>query len=140
MRLLQRIIVHCSDSDIPEHDNIETIERWHRARGFEKVGYHFFIRKDGEIQKGREVEEIGAHCTGFNSDSIAICLSGRKEFRYYQFLTLHHLIAKLIAEHGSIIEIHGHRFYTNKKTCPNFDVDAFVIQYMPSFVNSLTAL
>lgn len=76
MRNINKVIVHHSASDYAYHDSIGVIEKWHKARGFKGVGYHYFIKKDGTIQKGRFENEKGAHCIGSNNDSIGVCLSG----------------------------------------------------------------
>lgn len=54
----------------------ETIHKWHLANGWAGIGYHFVVRKDGTIQQGREIDSVGAHCTGQNGDSIGICFEG----------------------------------------------------------------
>lgn len=125
MRNINLIIVHCSDSDIPGHDNIETIRKWHiEENGWSDVGYHYFITKDGEVHSGRSLERAGAHCKGFNKSSIGICLSGRNEFTEEQFQSLRDIIKdELIPNLGlSIIDILGHRDLNKGKSCPNFDV------------------
>jgi hypothetical protein len=68
-----RIIFHhalarvCSLGDIRE---------WHAARGFADVGYHFFIRKNGFVERGRDVRLVGAHALWRNGNSIGICFEG----------------------------------------------------------------
>ena len=52
------------------------IDRWHRERGFNGIGYHYVIRLDGKLEKGRDVALSGAHCKGWNEQSIAICYIG----------------------------------------------------------------
>ncbi len=52
------------------------IDRLHRSRGWAKIGYHYVIRLDGELQRGRLDADIGAHASGFNRHSIGICLIG----------------------------------------------------------------
>ena len=34
MREINKIIIHCSDSDYGHHDNIEVIRYWHKKRGW----------------------------------------------------------------------------------------------------------
>ena len=48
----------------------------HRRRGFNGTGYHFYIRKNGDIKSTRPLERIGAHTRGFNKESIGICYEG----------------------------------------------------------------
>lgn len=73
MREVQKHIIHCSDSTFGD---VAEIRRWHIARGFNDVGYHFVIRRDGEVEMGRTLETIGAHCKGHNTNSIGTCLVG----------------------------------------------------------------
>lgn len=75
-RNIQTVFIHCSASDNPNDDNAETMELWHKARGFAEIGYHFFIHKDGTIQVGRDVEKIPAAQKGYNTGSLAICCHG----------------------------------------------------------------
>ena len=124
MRKIAKIIVHCSDSDYKHHDDISVIKGWHvKERGWRDVGYHFFIKKDGTVQKGRELSEAGAHVAGHNSDSIGICMSGRHNFTTKQFNSLKTLLFDLIRQFDlTTNDVYGHRDFDNKKTCPNFDV------------------
>jgi N-acetylmuramoyl-L-alanine amidase len=120
MRKLNKIILHCSDSDIKGHDNIEVIKRWHvEERGWKDVGYHFFIQSNGNIQAGRPVSHIGSHTIGENLNSIGICLHGRHNFTQLQFDSLRRLVNVLRGEYGALT-IHGHCEFA-PKTCPNFD-------------------
>ena len=116
---VKRIIVHCSASDAPEADNIATIRKWHQLRGWDDVGYHFFIRKDGAIEKGRDVKYVGAHAKGHNHDSIGICLSGDKDFTLDQYIALGALLQVIEIEYGHMT-VHPHNEFNENKTCPNF--------------------
>ena len=68
-----RIIIHnaaaitCSAEDI---------HRWHKARGWAGAGYHFLVRKDGNVYRLRPENTIGAHASGSNSNSLGICFEG----------------------------------------------------------------
>lgn len=116
------ITIHCSDSDVPDHDDIKVIERWHRLRGFRKVGYNYFLTKSGSIQVGRDEGEILAHAKGHNKHHIAICLSGSKEFTGAQYFNLVQLIAN-IRERHNIKRIFYHNELNKHKTCPNVKFD-----------------
>ena len=121
-----KIIVHCSDSDIDAHDNIDTLRRWHIARNFSDVGYHFFIRKNSTLEIGRPLTEWGAHTRGENHDSIGICLSGRKDFQEEQFNTLHKLLKTIFyLTNLNIDNVYPHSHFSQIKTCPNFDFECF---------------
>lgn len=57
----------------------KTIHQWHKNNGWSGIGYHFVVRKDGTIERGRPIKTIGAHCTGHNSNTIGICFEGNFE-------------------------------------------------------------
>jgi N-acetyl-anhydromuramyl-L-alanine amidase AmpD len=121
---IDKIIVHCSASDIKAHDDISVIRNWHKQRGFVDVGYHFFIKRNGKIQVGRKLYEVGAHCQGHNTASIGICLSGNKIFTFDQFRAaaiLYHDLIDIIPTIG-MYSIYPHYMFNDKKTCPNFNV------------------
>jgi N-acetylmuramoyl-L-alanine amidase len=71
----QFIIVHHSGNNYTTFDKVDA---YHKSKGWDGIGYHYFIEKSGEIKKGRKDNEIGAHCKadGMNYKSIGICLSG----------------------------------------------------------------
>lgn len=75
-RTIDLIVIHCSatrsDRCFTEYD----LETAHRRRGFDGCGYHFYIRKSGDIKFTRPVERIGAHARGHNARSIGICYEG----------------------------------------------------------------
>ena len=82
MREINLIVVHCSatraDRDFTEND----LEVCHRHRGFNGAGYHFYIRKNGDIKNTRPLEKPGAHALGYNAHSIGICYEGGLDVRY----------------------------------------------------------
>ena len=53
-----------------------TIHSWHKANGWAGIGYHFVVRKNGTVERGRPEKYVGAHATGSNSDSIGVCFEG----------------------------------------------------------------
>ena len=118
MRAIKRHIIHCSDST---HGNAAEIRRWHVARGWQDIGYHFVILPDGTVETGRPLIQIGAHCQGHNADSVGTCLIGKQSFTQVQFSSLRALHRGLCAALGELT-VHGHREFTTGKTCPNFDV------------------
>ena len=118
------IVVHCSDSDISAHDNVQTIRDWHLKRGWCDIGYNFFIQSSGNIQPGRGLDIPGAHTLGHNSTAIGICLHGTDKFNDEQLESLINLINILRHIYGlDAKDVKGHYEYTDNKTCPNFDMD-----------------
>ena len=76
-RHVDRVFLHCSASDNPDHDDIAAIHSWHvDDRGWSDVGYHYFIRSDGALQEGRPLERTPAAQAGHNAGTVAICLHG----------------------------------------------------------------
>lgn len=128
MRKIDLIVVHCSDSDIKSHDNIETIRSWHvNEKGWSDIGYHYFITKDGAVHTGRPLNIAGAHVRGFNSRSIGICLSGRNKFTNEQFKSLERLCRELVSKFNlTKLDILAHHDLDKGKTCPNFKVSEVV--------------
>lgn len=74
-----RVVFHHSEGrDV----SLATVREWHRARGFEDIGYHVLIHKDGELEHGRDISKIGAHAFGKNNDSVGVLLFG--DFSRYE--------------------------------------------------------
>lgn len=76
MRNITRIIVHCTATPEGRHVTIADIDTWHRQAGYDRIGYHYVIYIDGTIHCGRDTEQIGAHCRGYNAASIGVCYVG----------------------------------------------------------------
>lgn len=128
------IAIHCSASVPDLKTDVKTIDRWHRQRGFTMVGYHFVIKTDGEVQKGRDEESIGAHVQGFNHNSIGICLVGgvdsalkpANNFSKEQMFSLLVLLKELQGRYPNAT-VQGHRDFPNvNKACPSFSVKGWM--------------
>lgn len=125
MRKINKIIIHCTATD--RYASIESIKRSHLLRGFSDIGYHFLIDRYGFIHVGRPLSQVGAHCKGQNVGSIGIALIGGKngkfDFSFNQLTALYDLVLKLKKSYPEIENsVYGHNNFTNKKTCPNFNV------------------
>jgi len=57
----------------------EEIHGWHLSNGWSGIGYHYVIRKDGTVERGRPKEYTGSHAYGFNSQSIGVNVVGEFE-------------------------------------------------------------
>jgi N-acetylmuramoyl-L-alanine amidase len=124
------IAVHCSASPPSVYVDRDVIDRWHRARGFLSIGYHFVIKRDGTVQAGRAVDQIGAHVEGHNHESVGVCLAGGVDekgksvnnFTPEQMNALRALVAGLSTKFPDAT-VQGHRDFPNvAKDCPCFDV------------------
>lgn len=67
------IILHHAEA---KSASVEEVNRWHLERGWTGIGYHFYIRKDGRIYRGRPEWAVGAHAQGHNGRSVGICVEG----------------------------------------------------------------
>lgn len=127
MRNINKIIVHCSATKEGKAFNAADITRWHKQRGFATIGYHWVVLLDGTIQQGRAEMTMGAHCLGYNANSIGICYIGgldengnSKDTRTpEQKKALLELLKRLKKDYPKAT-IHGHREFANKD-CPCFD-------------------
>lgn len=133
-RTIKEIIIHCTATPEGKDYTIADITRWHKARGFSTIGYHYVIYRDGTVHEGRDVNLIGAHCTNHNSYSIGVCYVGglkfvpnvpinklpakdtRNEKQKAAMLSLLLDLKKLYPN----AKIYGHRDFANK-SCPCFD-------------------
>lgn len=120
MRQIHLHIIHCSDS---LKGDVGEIRRWHLARGWKDVGYHFIIRRDGEIEVGRTLDEIGSHCEGYNTPSVGTCLVGKTSFTEAQFKALRRIDVMLRALFPNLQTKPHCALNTHGKTCPNFDIN-----------------
>lgn len=133
-RVINKLIVHCSASEFGCADRIRL---WHLEKGWSDIGYHYVINNgkvhkgdsvgeyinDGFIEKGRPDRVAGAHCKGYNSTSIGVCLIGNYDFTDNQYTSLVLLLDGLFAQYNlTIDDVYGHyEFDTHGKTCPNFN-------------------
>ncbi len=129
MRKINEIIVHCTATPEDKDFSVADIDRWHRARGFDGIGYHYVVCRDGSVHKGRDVAKSGAHCKGHNAGSIGVCYVGGmtadgktpKDTRTEaQRAALRALVERLRREHPGA-SVHGHNEYSSK-ACPCFNV------------------
>lgn len=76
MRAINLIVIHCAATFPGQDIGAAEIERWHRDRGYDGIGYHGVIRRDGRLESGRPMDKAGAHTKGHNARSIGICMVG----------------------------------------------------------------
>lgn len=130
MRKINEIIVHCTATAEGKDFTVADIDKWHKAKGWKCIGYHWVVYRDGSVHAGRPENEVGAHCLGHNQHSIGVVYIGglaadgktAKDTRTAaQKDALKRLLIKLVKKYklpkGSI---HGHRDFA-AKACPSFD-------------------
>ena len=143
-RTINEIIWHCAAT--PEGRSIgknpaDTIDMWHKARGWSGIGYGGVIDLDGKIYLGRDWNEIGAHVKGHNTDTIGFSYVGgvakdaktakdtRTEAQRASMLWL----TRAVCAKYPITKISGHNEYA-AKACPSFDVASDELGNIPGFV------
>lgn len=131
MRQITEIIIHSTATPKGMNATAKDIDKWHRLRGYNCIGYHFVILRDGTIEQGRAIEMAGAHCKGNNAETIGVAyVGGLNESKQSadtrtgaQKIALNVLLADLVKQYPTIRKISGHRDYCNT-ACPSFDASA----------------
>jgi len=145
------IVIHTAAANIPNVD-VTNITRWHLAKGWNGIGYHYVIVNDkhvkipdGTLQEGRPLTKAGAHCQGLNNQSIGICMVGHgdiNDFTPAQYKTLYALVKQLMTKYNiPDSNVIGHREvnlliregvvspkYRTNKSCPGKKINMSTIR------------
>jgi N-acetylmuramoyl-L-alanine amidase len=148
VREIDLIVVHCSATRPHQACDAGIIDEWHKAKGWDGIGYHAVIRTDGVLEAGRPLEKVGAHAYGHNLKSIGICMVGgmseqmvpTNNFNQKQWTTLRTFLDMLHSVFPNA-RICGHRDLSEDvngdgvidpwewmKDCPCFDVQEWYTQ------------
>ena len=127
------IVIHCTQTPPNMDVDVEKVTQWHKQRGFDTIGYHYLIKRDGTLQLGRDEDVVGAHAVAVNGTSIGVALAGggnadkgwENNFTPIQFETLKSILLKLKDKYN-IEKIIGHYQVDDKKECPSFDVPGWL--------------
>lgn len=128
MRNISLIIIHCSAVRPGQKSSAAQIDIWHRRLGWKGIGYHYVVRRNGDIETGRPEQVAGAHCAGHNRHSIGVCYEGgldtngrpcdtRTEAQRTSLLRLLKAL-RWRYPHALIL---GHHQLCRAKACPCFD-------------------
>ena len=136
MRKIDTVVIHCSATPPTMDIGRKEIDEWHRAKGWNGIGYHYVIRRNGEIENGREIGTVGAHVAGHNAHSVGICLVGgvdshnqpENNFEEIQFDSLLELLGMLKDEIPNAFDVVGHNELNPHKACPSFNVQDWLRQ------------
>ena len=130
------IVVHCSQTRPSQNICAKEIDRWHRERGWLKIGYAKVIKRDGTVEQGRDDDELQAHVKNYNHISTSVCvIGGAKEenwkegednFTGEQWESLKKVLAEQVAKYPEA-RIVGHYELDERKTCPNFNVREYLL-------------
>lgn len=119
----KKIVLHHAEAS---NCTVQDIHRWHLNNGWSGIGYHFFVRKDGTIYRGRPENAIGAHVSGANTNTLGICAEGSymtETMPIAQLNAIKELIRYLDGKYGEL-PIYGHR-EVGSSNCPgvNYPLD-----------------
>ena len=97
------IVIHCTQTPPSMDVDVDKVTQWHKERGFDTIGYHYLIKRDGTLQEGRQQDEVGAHAVAVNGTSVGVAMAGggtpnmgwEDNFAPIQFQTLKTIIMKL---------------------------------------------
>ena len=137
-RNIHYIVVHCTAT--PPETTIESIKRyWRENLHWKNPGYHYIIKRDGEIETLLLEDQISNGVKGYNKNSIHISYIGGvdKDNNPIDNRTdaqVHAMFNKLIAlsEKYPKAMILGHRDFPGvTKRCPSFDVREWLKSYTP---------
>ena len=125
---ITRVFIHCSATREGQDIDAATIRKWHLAQGWKDIGYHFVIRLDGSIERGRPENTTGSHVAGFNTGSIGVVYVGGldtqgkpKDTRTpAQLLAMRHLCKALASEYPKA------RFMGHRDASPDKDRDGVI--------------
>ena len=130
------IVVHCSQTRPSQNIGAKEIDRWHRERGWLKIGYAKVIKRDGTVEQGRDDDELQAHVKNYNHVSTSVCVVGgameddwkqpEDNFTGEQWDSLKKVLKELVVKYPKA-RIVGHYELDERKTCPNFNVREYLL-------------
>lgn len=150
---IDSVVIHCAATPNGRWFTTGDIDRWHGDRGFKRhpglighhepslkhIGYHHVLYTSGAMANGRRYCETGAHALDkrfprgghhyyrWNNCSIGVCLVGTDRFTLAQWVTLKNFIIAIRQEfRGERLKVIGHNEVNPGKTCPGFDVQAWL--------------
>ena len=108
------IVIHHTGNPADDDLSAEEIHNAHQSQGWSGIGYHFVIRKNGQVEQGRPIDTVGAHAQGDNWHSIGIHVCGNfeeAEPTEYQIESLAYLIGWLceVYDLDPAVSVVGHR-------------------------------
>lgn len=132
MRKINWLVIHTTATRPSMDIGVKEVRQWHKAKGWSDIGYHYIIRRDGTVEKGRPEANTGAHVAGHNADSIGISMAGgvnertlkpESNYTQAQWSSLEGLLHKLVQKYPDA-NVTGHRDFPGvAKACPCFDAE-----------------
>ena len=127
MRTITLLVIHCSAVRPDQTSSAAQIDTWHRRDRHYKfgIGYHYVVRRDGQIEPGRPEWMGGAHRKNHNAHSLGICYEGGLDARgqpadtrtLEQKLAMVQLLEVLHRRYPKALIV-GHHDLNPHKACP----------------------
>ena len=141
-RKVNSVVIHATETFTNKNIGAEEIDAIQKKLGEDEVGYHYVIRRDGRLQRGRPVEKEGSHCPTGNYDktSIGIVMVGginrasteqsfetsSASFTRAQYNTLEQFL-QVFYNNFSGGEVFGHSDIEIDELDPYFDVSEYIL-------------
>ena len=147
------IVVHCSATKADQDIGASELNEMHKVRGWNMIGYHQVIRRNGAVEGGRPLNTVGAHAVGHNRHTVAVCMVGgldtngkpEDNFTPEQYRSLISVISNFKATFPNIKDVCGHRDLSPDvdgdgviepwewlKACPCFDTRSWYKTHVES--------
>ena len=143
-REITEVVVHWTETTTNKNIGSEEINQYHLAANLEGIGYHYVIRRDGSLQRGRPINIEGQHSplNNHNERSIGVVFVGGinvpsgtpnpenfvsvQSLTRSQFNTFDHLCRAFYSTYagGQIV---GHNDIDETEEDPGFDVREYVL-------------
>ena len=139
-RFIKYLVAHCTATQ-PEATIAAILNYWKTKLGWKNPGYHYLIKRDGEIVQLHPEHLIANGVAGFNANSIHVSYIGGVDRNNKpvdnrtpaQQEAMFNLFVEL-SERYPNAEILGHRDFPNvAKACPSFDTRSWLQNYEPDF-------
>ena len=142
-RIITSMVVHASDTYTNQNIGSEELHIEHNDRDLDGLQYHYVIRRDGKLQRGRPLDKTGqsSKVRGHDIRSIDVCLVGglncstgcenpdqyrsSQSYTREQMSTLESVCEAFYRRyHGG--QVFGHNEIEPLVTDPHFDVSQYV--------------
>ena len=107
----------------------QQLHQYHRdTNGWSGIAYHYYVRKDGKVYRGRPENAVGGHTKNWNWCSIGVCFEGNFETERMSAAQKKaglDLVADIRKRYPEIV-VGGHKEY-GPSACPgkNFPLSEF---------------
>ena len=147
-REITEVVVHASETHSNKNIGSDDLHFVHNELGKDGIGYHYVIRRDGRLQRGRPVNKEGDHASvnGHDKRSIGLVLIGglnvstgqndvanyrsSQSFTREQYTTLEIFLSKFYQKYPGG-QVFGHNDIDINELDPYFDV----VDYVESVFN-----